>query len=69
MMQKGIWLDFPENVPNDDEAVLIRRKGMGNYWEAAVYNGYHQCWDDAEGDDIMYDLDAVDKFMLIPDVE
>ena len=69
MKQKGIWLDFPENVPNDDELVLIHRKGMGNYWEPAVYNGYYQCWDDAEGDDIMYDLDVVDKFMLIPDIE
>lgn len=68
-MKKGVWLDFPENVPNDGEPVLIRRKGMGNYWEASVYNEYHQCWDDAEGDDVMYGLEEVDKFMLIPDIE
>lgn len=69
MKEGGIWLDFPENVPNDGEKVLIRVKGCGQNWEAAVYNEYHQCWDDADGDDYMCELESVDKFMLIPDIE
>ena len=66
-MKYGVWLNFPENKPNDGEKVLISRANYyrGN-WEPAVYNEYHQCWDDADGDDYMCELECVDKFMLIP---
>ena len=68
MKQKGVWLDFPENVPNDGELVLIHRKGRENYWDVAVYHGSYQYWEDPESD-VIYYLDTVDKFMLIPEIE
>ena len=67
MKQYGIWLDFPEHTPDDGDKVLIKRAGF-RYWECAVYNGYHECFDDAEGDDYMYDLNDVDKVMFIPKI-
>lgn len=67
-MKEGVWLDFPKYEPKNGEAVLIHKKYSGNYWEAAVYNKLYKCWDDEEGRDHMYELDKVDKFMLIPDV-
>lgn len=69
MKQYGVWLDYPEHKPMDGERVLIRVKGSGPYWECAVYNECHECWDDAEGDDYMYDLGEVDKVMFIPKIE
>ena len=64
----GVWLDFPMNKPNDNERVLIRRKGYGQLWEVAVYNAFHECWDDGEGDDKLCGLDDVDKFMRIREI-
>ena len=69
MKQYGIWLDFPQNKPVDGEKVLIRRKGHRQNWECAVFNEYHECWDDAEGDDFMYYLEDVDKVMFISKIE
>lgn len=68
-MKYGVWLDFPANEPNDGEKVLIRLKNYGQYWEPAVYNKEHGCWDDMDGDDYAYELGDVDKFMLIPKVD
>jgi len=67
-LQYGVWLDFPQNKPNDCERLLIRRKGYGQIWEPAVYNEHYECWDDGEADDYLCDLDCVDKFMLIPEI-
>lgn len=61
----GVWLDFPANEPENHERVLIRRKGFGQLWEAAVYNKDYECWDDGEGDDYYCELNDVDKFMRI----
>lgn len=61
----GVWLSFPENEPENDERVLIIRKNVPNFWEVAVYNKDYECWDDSDGDDYMYDLDSVEKFMKI----
>lgn len=64
----GVWLDFPQNKPENNERCLIRRKGYGELWDPAVYNEYFECWDDGEGDDYFCDLNDVDKFMLIPKI-
>ena len=61
------WLNYPEHKPKNDERVLIIRKGYGNYWEPAVYNEDHECWDDADGDDYFCELDSVEKFLSIPE--
>lgn len=60
------WLNYPEHKPKNEERVLIIRKGYGNYWEPAVYNEDHECWDDADGDDYFCELDSVVKFLSIP---
>lgn len=67
-MEYGVWLNYPENSPENHERCLIRRKGYGQLWEPVVYNEDYKCWDDGEGDDYFCDLNDVDKFMLIPDV-
>lgn len=67
-LPKGVWLGFPENKPNDNDRVLIRRKGYGQIWDAAVYNAHYECWDDGEGDDIFCDLNDVDKFLIVPEI-
>ena len=69
MKRCGVWWDFPENEPSDGDRVLIHRKGFGNQWEAATYNGHYECWDDIEGDDYMYDLDEIDAIMFVPEIE
>ena len=61
------WLNYPEHKPKNEERVLIIRKGYGNYWEPAVYNEEHECWDDADGDDYFCELDSVEKFLSIPE--
>ena len=61
------WLNYPEHKPKNDERVLIIRKGYGNYWEPAVYNEDHECWDDADGDDYFCELESVEKFLSIPE--
>lgn len=61
------WLNYPEHKPKNEERVLIIRKGYGNYWEPAVYNEDHECWDDADGDDYFCELDSVVKFLSIPE--
>lgn len=65
-MNKVKWLNYPKHKPNDDERVLIIRRGRGDYWEPAVYNEEHECWDDADGDDYLCELDDVVKFLQIP---
>lgn len=67
-MEKGIWLDYPENMPQDNERVIAHIKGDGNYWVVLVYNEYCECWDNEDGDDYFCELDNVDKFMIVPDV-
>lgn len=69
MKQYGVWLDFPDNKPEDGEKVIVRRKGYGLNWDMAVYNEYHECWDDCEEDDYWCELNEVDKFMRIPKIE
>ena len=64
----GIWQDFPKNKPNNGDRVLIRVKGSGENWEPAIYNEKLRCWDDIEGN-YMYELESVDKFMLISKVD
>lgn len=61
--KRGIWLNFPECTPEDGEQVVVKRNG---WYEILVYNEYHQCWDDSEGDDYFCDLNEVDKFLRIP---
>lgn len=61
--KRGIWLNFPECTPEDGEQVVVKRNG---WYELLVYNEYHQCWDDSEGDDYCCDLSEVDKFLRIP---
>ena len=64
--KRGIWLNFPECTPEDGEQVVVKRNG---WYEILVYNEYHQCWDDSEGDDYYCDLDEIDKFLRIPKEE
>lgn len=61
--KRGIWLNFPECTPDDGEQVVVKRNG---WYEILVYNEYHQCWDDSEGDDYYCELSEVDKFLRIP---
>lgn len=61
------WLMFPQSKPADGERVIVIRRGYGDYWEPAVYNETHECWDDAEGDDYMCELEDVVKFFKIPE--
>lgn len=61
--KEGIWLNFPECTPDDGEQVVVKRNG---WYEILVYNEYHQCWDDSEGDDYCCELSSVDKFLRIP---
>lgn len=69
MSEYGVWLDYPDNKPEDGERVLALRKGNSLWWDVVVYNEYHECWDDSEGDDYFCDLDEVEKFMRIPKIE
>lgn len=61
--KRGVWLNFPECTPDDGEQVVVKRNG---WYEILVYNEYHQCWDDSEGDDYCCELNEVDKFLRIP---
>lgn len=61
--KRGIWLNFPECTPEDGVQVVVKRNG---WYEILVYNEYHQCWDDSEGDDYYCELSEVDKFLRIP---
>lgn len=69
MNKFGVWVNYPEDKPNDGERVLIRRNGYGALWEVAVYDTYYECWDDGEGDDFLCALGEVDKFMRITSPE
>ena len=69
MSKYGVWLCYPANKPDDGERVLALRRGNSLWWDVVVYNEYHECWDDSEGDDYFCDLDEVDKFMRIPKSE
>lgn len=69
MNKYGVWLDYPANKPDDGERVLALRYGNSLWWDVVVYNEYHECWDDSEGDDYFCDLDEVEKFMRIPKIE
>jgi hypothetical protein len=69
MNKYGVWLDYPANKPDDGERVLAFRNGNRLWWDVVVYNEYHECWDDSEGDDYFCDLDEVEKFMRIPKIE
>ena len=64
-VERGTWIKFPDNKPEDGERVLILKHGYV-FWEVYVYNEIHQCWDDSEGDDYMCDLDEVEYWMRIP---
>ena len=66
-LKEGVWLDFPQNKPEDGELVLIFIKGnWGGRIALATYNEEYACWDDADGDD--YLCDEADKFMKIPNI-
>lgn len=58
------WRDPKEKLPEDEEYVLIDGP-MGI--EPAVWNEHYECWDDAEGDDNMYDKNVVKLWMPIPE--
>ena len=59
------WKDPKEELPEDEERVLIYGdRGI----ELAAWNEHYECWDDAEGDDCMYDKDYVKLWMSIPDI-
>lgn len=58
------WVSVKDSLPEDEEYVLIDGpRGV----EPAVWNEHCQCWDDAEGDDIMYKKDMVQTWMRIPE--
>lgn len=60
------WILINEELPNDSERVLVKLKDRGCWpWEVAVWNKHYECWDDSEGDDYMYDKDAVECWMRI----
>lgn len=59
----GQWKDPKEEMPEDEEYVLIDGP-LGV--EPAVWNEHFDCWDDAEGDDNMYKKEAVRAWMSIP---
>lgn len=60
------WLNYPEHRPKNGERVLITRTSNVDYWEPAVYNEDCECWDDADGDDYLCELESVVKFLPIP---
>lgn len=58
------WISIDDAYPEDEEYVLIDSpSGI----QPAVWNGHYECWDDAEGDDIMYNKGAVQMWMRIPE--
>lgn len=58
------WRSVADKLPEDEEYVLIDGpKGV----EPAVWNEHYQVWDGAEGDDYLYEKDAVRAWMPIPE--
>lgn len=54
-----------EKTPEQDEFVMIRRRGEG-YWTPKVYNAYYNCWDTADGDDYERGLRDNDVWLRLP---
>lgn len=60
----GQWRRVEDELPEESEHVLIETI---NTIETAFWNPYHQCWDDPDGDDILYEKDKVIRWMRIPE--
>lgn len=60
----GQWRSVEDGLPEEGEFVLIETI---NTIETAFWNPYHQCWDDPDGDDILYEKDKVIRWMPIPE--
>ena len=69
-MEKGKWLDYdPKSMTlNDNDMVLIRRRGYGNNIDLCRYNEMFKCFDDGDGDDYFCELESTDKIFIIPEI-
>ena len=54
-----------EKVPEQDEQVLVKERGVGS-WKSQVFNKTYYCWDTEDGDDYDSDVDENDIWMRLP---
>lgn len=62
---KHQWIRTLDQMPEDGELVIVLAHGTGLC--LARWNEKFQCWDDADGDDIMVGADDVEEWCPIPD--
>lgn len=56
-----------EKKPGDGQECWVLSPTSGNrYPHLQVYNEYHECWDDAEGDDFDFSVSDDDIWMPLP---
>lgn len=53
-----------EKRPSDGQVCWV--KPVRNFQQQLVFNSFHGCWDDAEGDDYFCEINEDDVWMPLP---
>ena len=70
------WINVQDRLPTNGEAQTDRSNSIdcwcavkareGNYWvEHLLWNPFHQCWDDDDGDDVSRFSSRVEYWQLM----
>lgn len=62
---KHQWIRTLDQMPEDGELVIVVAHGTDLC--LARWNGKFQCWDDADGDDVLTEAGNVEEWCPIPD--
>jgi hypothetical protein len=56
------WHEAPKELPDCDSTCVTFFNG---FYRINVWNSYHQCWDDSEGDDFEIDGNTELRWMAL----